>query len=84
MWFNKSVVIINTMLKILDIIGLRYIYIYIYIYIKFGFRICIFTIFKCTKMDQSGPKWIKVDTNGSNKQKWTEWEQGGSNKTEVD
>ena len=29
MWFNKSVVIINVMLKILDITSLIYIYIYL-------------------------------------------------------
>ena len=42
MWFNKSVIIINVMLKILDITSLRSIYIYIYIFFffnKFGFRI---------------------------------------------
>ena len=37
MWFNKSVIIINVILKILDIMSLRYIY--IYIFNKFGFRI---------------------------------------------
>ena len=30
-------------------------------------------------MDQSGPKWIVVDTNGPNGMKWIEWEQGGRN-----
>ena len=38
MWLNKNVIIINVMLKILDITSLRSIYIYIYIN-KFGFRI---------------------------------------------
>ena len=38
MWFNKSVVTINTTLYILDITSLRS-FIYIYIYI-IGFRIC--------------------------------------------
>ena len=43
MWLNKSIAIINTMLKILDIISLRYIYIYIYIN-KFEFRLGAFNL----------------------------------------
>ena len=40
MWLNKNVLTINVILKILDIMSLRFLYIYIYIYFnKFGFRL---------------------------------------------
>ena len=57
MWLNKIVTIINTMVKILDIMNLRYIY--IYIYIIFGFRIGTFNI------NMSFP-YMQVYTNGPN------------------
>ena len=39
MWLNKNVIIINVMLKILDITNLRSTYKYIYAHTKFGFKI---------------------------------------------
>ena len=65
MWFNKSVVIINVMLKILDITSLIYIYIYI-----FGFRISALNLnmsFPCMqvyKNEMKWSKWTEVNTNG--------------------
>ena len=38
-WLNKSVATINAMLKILDIMSLRYTHTHTHIYNKFGFRI---------------------------------------------
>ena len=92
-WLNKSVATINAMLKILDIMSLRYTHTHTHththIYNKFGFRIgtinlnMFFHVWKCTKMDE-------VNTNGPNGMKWTEWkknmtewEQGGPNRTKV-
>ena len=69
---NKGVTIIYVMFKILNIKSLRF----IYIFNKFGFRIGVFQpkhIFSCTKMDQSGPKWIKMDRNSPNKLNQTKW-----------
>ena len=40
MWLNKSVAIINVMLKNLDITSLRF----IFFYNKFGFRICTLSL----------------------------------------
>ena len=78
MWLNKSVAIINTILKILDITNLRFIYFFLN---KFGFRIgtlksqpkhVFFPICKCTKMNRSEPKWTEVNQNGP---KWIQMDQ---------
>ena len=42
MWLKKSVVIIDDILKILDITRLRYIYIYIYIFIYLFMYVCMY------------------------------------------
>ena len=78
MWLNQSVVTINVMFKILDIMSLRYIYIYILIN-KFRFSIGALNpnmSFPYMQVHKNGPKGIEVGTNGLY---WTKWEQGGWN-----
>ena len=61
MWFNKSVAIINAMLKILYITSLRYIYIYIY---KFRFRMDALNpnmSLLCMLVHKNRLKWTKMD-----------------------
>ena len=66
MWFNKSVITINVMFKILDITSLRFIYIYIYsinldLEQVLSIQTCVFPLSKCTKINRSGSKWIELD-----------------------
>ena len=87
---NKSVAIINTMFKILDIMSLRYIYIN-----KFGFRIGVFNLnmfFLITKVHKNISKWIKMDWSGLNGPngmvdrigtRWTEYDQSGPKRSKL-
>ena len=71
MWLNKSVVIIITLLKILDITCLKFIYIYIYIN-KLGFRIGTLNPKYVFPLYVSAQEWTEVDQNGL---KWTQMDQ---------